>query len=272
MTGMVLGLALVALTVTGGFGGAAQLREVRLLIRVSGPRGSVAGAGGPCRHRCSRSFGKGTRLTLIARPLMGYRFLRWSGACGGHGPCRITLDARQTVTARFGRLPDTVSWNPAYRCHPIVTTIPFIVGSQPDSSGGATELGGGFQPHLRGDPQKHLLHPPCSISGTGTFVTVRDVVLSNEPERSGDGDDTVDLEDPGRPDIASPYMKTLEAEIDNLLIVDHVAPAMFPARGAHIDVQGFVFWDPDHTDAQWHSYSGWEIHTVTAWRPATGSG
>jgi hypothetical protein len=272
MTGAILGLAIVALTVTGGFGGATQLREVRLVIRVSGPGGAVAGAGEPCHHRCTRSFGKGTRLTLIVRPRMGYRFLQWSGACGGRGPCRITLDARQTVTARFGPLPDTVSWNPAYSCHPVLTTIPFIVGSQSDSLGGATESGGGFQPHLRGDAQKHLLHPPCSISGKGIFVTVRDVVLSNAPERSGDGDDTVNLEDPDRPDIASAYMKTLEAEIDNLLIVHHVAPAMFPPQGAHVDVQGFVFWDPDHTNTQSHSYSGWEIHPLTAWRPAARSG
>src|SRR5436305_1698072 len=33
-----------------------------------------------------------------------------------------------------------------------------------------------------------------------------------------------------------------------------------------IDVQGFVYWDPDHLTAQWHSFNGWEIHPLTAWR------
>jgi hypothetical protein len=33
-----------------------------------------------------------------------------------------------------------------------------------------------------------------------------------------------------------------------------------------INVQGFVFWDPGHTGAAWHHYSGWEIHSLTGWR------
>ena len=33
-----------------------------------------------------------------------------------------------------------------------------------------------------------------------------------------------------------------------------------------IDVQGFIFWDPGHESDQWHSYSGWELHPLTAWR------
>src|SRR3989454_941385 len=33
-----------------------------------------------------------------------------------------------------------------------------------------------------------------------------------------------------------------------------------------IDVQGFVYWDADNTNQQWHSFSGWEIHAVTGWR------
>src|SRR2546426_2111468 len=33
-----------------------------------------------------------------------------------------------------------------------------------------------------------------------------------------------------------------------------------------IDVQGFVYWDADNVNQQWHSFSGWEIHPVTGWR------
>ena len=33
-----------------------------------------------------------------------------------------------------------------------------------------------------------------------------------------------------------------------------------------IDVQGFVYWDPEHLSAGYHNYNGWEIHPLTAWR------
>ena len=33
-----------------------------------------------------------------------------------------------------------------------------------------------------------------------------------------------------------------------------------------IDVQGYVYWDPDHLTAQWHNFNGWELHPLTAWR------
>jgi hypothetical protein len=35
---------------------------------------------------------------------------------------------------------------------------------------------------------------------------------------------------------------------------------------ALFDVQGFVYWDPGHVTARWHSFSGWELHPFTAWR------
>ena len=33
-----------------------------------------------------------------------------------------------------------------------------------------------------------------------------------------------------------------------------------------VDVQGYVYWDPDHVTSEGHSYSGWELHPLTAWR------
>jgi hypothetical protein len=41
-----------------------------------------------------------------------------------------------------------------------------------------------------------------------------------------------------------------------------------PPTKTAINVQGFVFWDPDHTETSWHNHSGWEIHSFTAWRRA----
>jgi hypothetical protein len=40
--------------------------------------------------------------------------------------------------------------------------------------------------------------------------------------------------------------------------------------GTRVDVQGFVYWDPDHVNAAFHFYSGWEIHPLSAWRVSTG--
>jgi PKD repeat protein len=39
-----------------------------------------------------------------------------------------------------------------------------------------------------------------------------------------------------------------------------------------VDVQGFVYWDGGQCSAtsctqQWHSFNGWELHPLTAWRP-----
>jgi len=40
-----------------------------------------------------------------------------------------------------------------------------------------------------------------------------------------------------------------------------------------IDVQGYVFWDSEAASAPgaWHSFSGWEVHPLTAWRISTTS-
>ena len=213
-------------------------------------------------------------MTLNARPGAGNHLVQWSGACVGRADasCTFRLPRSRVVTVRFAPLAVLASWNHFYTCKPTLTTIPFILGSRQNARQGATEAGGGFQPHLRGGFQQHLLNPPCSIDGTGTFVEIHDVVVAGVPERSVDGDLTVDVMDPNRPDIKDVYMKTLEIEIDNLLIGHGVAPPIQPPKGTAIDIQGFVFWDPAHTTAPWHSFSGWEIHTVTAWRRATHQG
>jgi len=44
------------------------------------------------------------------------------------------------------------------------------------------------------------------------------------------------------------------------------ARSQIVGMSTYIDVQGFVYWDPDHVSDSWHSYSGWELHPLTAWR------
>jgi hypothetical protein len=173
----------------------------------------------------------------------------------------------RTIAARFTHLPLDVSWSTHVPCRPVVTTLPEILGSEQNAQGGATESGGRFQPHLRGPPQQHLLDPPCAVDGAPAFVAVKGVVISKEPTRSADGDDSANLTQAGRPDIASADMKTIRVEIDGTWISAGVAPPPWPRRvGTKLDVQGFVFWDPGHVDAAGHAYSGWELHPVAAWR------
>jgi hypothetical protein len=48
---------------------------------------------------------------------------------------------------------------------------------------------------------------------------------------------------------------------DNSTLVGETA-----AYKSLIDVQGFLFWDPDHLNESAHNFSGWELHPLTAWR------
>ena len=47
---------------------------------------------------------------------------------------------------------------------------------------------------------------------------------------------------------------------------DDVALGSQTTTSSLLDVQGYVYWDPQHLDASWHSFNGWEIHPFTAWR------
>jgi hypothetical protein len=265
---VVAALALACALAAGGVR-AAFARQSALTVTVAGKGAVVVRPGGRvCAARCVLHLTTGTAVTLAARPRTGYRFARWGGACSGYARCVVRLTRARTVRAAFAADAPLASWNPHYHCTPTLTTIPFVLGSKESPLHGATEEGGGLQPHLRGAHDQHLLDPPCSIGGTGTFVEIHDVIVAANPERVEDGDVNVNMADPNRPDIANVNMKTIHTEVDDQLIGHKVAPPMPPPKGTHIDIQGFVFWDPAHTDADWHSFSGWEIHSLTAWRPA----
>src|SRR5207302_949914 len=45
-----------------------------------------------------------------------------------------------------------------------------------------------------------------------------------------------------------------------------VGPVSSAVDKTLIDFQGFIYWDPDHASDAAHSYSGWELHPLTAWR------
>jgi hypothetical protein len=256
-------------------GGALPYLRASTVVVVRGD-GAVRISGGgrtrTCRRRCVWRSRRASTVRLTALPAMGSRFVGWQRACSTRPSCTIRPIVGRTIAARFTHLPLDVSWSAHVPCRPVVTTLPEILGSEQNAQGGATENGGRFQPHLRGPPQQHLLDPPCTVEGTPAFVAVKGVVISKEPTRSADGDDSANLTQAGRPDIASADMKTIRVEIDGTWISAGVAPPLWPRRvGVKLDVQGFVFWDPGHVDSAGHAYSGWELHPVAAWRASSAS-
>ena len=76
-----------------------------LVVSVTG-RGTVSGAGAPCRAaRCARSAGSYTPRRLRARPAAGWRLAGWGGACAGRGAtCTVPMTRATAVRARFVRL------------------------------------------------------------------------------------------------------------------------------------------------------------------------
>jgi Divergent InlB B-repeat domain len=263
---------LVAVTVAAAesLGSKQHAGKIALRVTVSGS-GTVQGPGKRlCRKRCRWAFRRGAVVVLRARPAAGHRFVGWRGACSGAAGCLVRLKRDRRINARFrlGEMNGLSSWNPHTRCVPVKTTIPEILGSQVGSTGGATEAGGAFSPHLK-NPQRHLLDPPCFVGGEPTFVQIDGVVVSHKIGHPPDGDVTTNLTDPNRPDISNVNMKTIHVEIDTTWFGAGVAPEPFPPPGTKIDVQGFVFWDSGNETKPSHSYSGWELHPVSAWYRST---
>ena len=88
------------LTVTAAFGRA----SFRAGVRTTGPgRVTSRPAGISCGPRCSAAFRAGTAVRLTARPARGARFVGWSGACRGRGPCVLRMTANRAVRAAFRR-------------------------------------------------------------------------------------------------------------------------------------------------------------------------
>src|SRR5207245_8630461 len=70
------------------------------------------------------------------------------------------------------------------------------------------------------------------------------------------------------------YLCLVHLEIDQAWKSAGVAPGTPPVSTQLFDIQGFVYWDPNnnnHLGDQWHGYSGWEIHPLTAWRISSSS-
>jgi hypothetical protein len=176
------------------------------------------------------------------------------------------LCAPSCDTALAGR--ELRSWNPHVRCRPLLTTIPRLLGNRRSALGGATEAGGVVQPHLTGR-RKRALSPPCLVgAATPTFVELDGGQISTDFLPPADGDRVFNVTDAARTELPEP-MRTMHIEIDGTWRSAGVAPsAVIPPVGARVDLQGYVYWDSEHTDEAWHSFSGWELHPLAAWRLA----
>jgi List-Bact-rpt repeat protein/uncharacterized protein DUF11 len=62
---------------------------------------------------CTEAYADGTVVTLTATPAPGSVFVGWSGAYSGIGPCRLTMDEAERVTALFERENVGVQVSPA---------------------------------------------------------------------------------------------------------------------------------------------------------------
>lgn len=186
------------------------------------------------------------------------------------GPGATYVTGRHTLTSSpawsgWQRLPNITrpSWNSHVPCLATLTTIEGVLGSQTNTSGGATMAGGGFAP---GIPVKNSATPPCLYNGMWEYVEIDNVRLRLRfnDGNSGDGDHVGWMADPTQP--LGP-MTQLHGEISQAFIAAGFAPTN-PPEDTLIDIQGFVYWDPSHVNEDWHMYTGWEIHPLTAWRYA----
>ncbi len=63
--------------------------------------GSVTGTNIDCPGDCNEIYTEGTSITLTPNPATGSVFVTWSGDCTGSGDCTVTMNASQSVTAKF---------------------------------------------------------------------------------------------------------------------------------------------------------------------------
>ena len=214
------------------------------------------------------------------------------------------LDSQGNAFSTWRTVP-VGSWNPSVGCAPTLTTLEGVLGNTPiqristdpnsvgaDYSGGGFRLGGNLPfgsnpstwPFFKRDTQM-----PCAVNGIPTFVELHNVTVTNRATENcataysldnGGGsypngwqscDVTFTLVTPGYGDDATCpgcYMHRVFAAIDRDWNASGMAPAA-PQPSQRIDVQGFVFWNNDEVNASWHSFTGWELRPVSAWR-ATG--
>jgi|tagenome__1003787_1003787.scaffolds.fasta_scaffold20911826_2 hypothetical protein len=104
----VLGIACAAIVVTATANASAGTspKKATLKVAIAGQgRVSSRPARISCPGRCAGVFARGTRVRLIASPTAGWKFARWSTACGSAPSCTVAATASKTVKATFSKIP-----------------------------------------------------------------------------------------------------------------------------------------------------------------------
>ncbi len=75
---------------------------------------AIPPGGGAILPQGKTSYKEGTRVVVTTSPADGYQFSKWGGDCLGDGPCVVTVEGHETVTATFLRVSDlTITADPA---------------------------------------------------------------------------------------------------------------------------------------------------------------
>ncbi|HEV8676394.1 MAG TPA: hypothetical protein VGX21_20345 [Methylomirabilota bacterium] len=100
-----------------GFGPSPPTPPTLMVIKAGTGTGRVRSAppGIDCGVVCQAAYAGGTVVALEAAPDLGSAFLGWAGACGGTGPCTLTLTADLSVTAIFDQILRLVANQTTFR-------------------------------------------------------------------------------------------------------------------------------------------------------------
>ncbi|HEY3551561.1 MAG TPA: protease pro-enzyme activation domain-containing protein [Gaiellaceae bacterium] len=95
---------------TGSFTYTTPPKEILTVHKSGTGSGKVTSSpkGISCGSTCSVGFAQGTSVILRAKAARGSTFSGWSGACKGKSTCKVTVNAKTSVTAKFKGKPCVV--------------------------------------------------------------------------------------------------------------------------------------------------------------------
>ena len=97
-TGDCSGTGGCSVLMTGDISVTANFIELPVLTTSAGTGGTVAPFG-------ANTYPLDSVVTVTAKPVSGYSFSNWSGACSGSGSCAVTTDGHKSVVANFKEDP-----------------------------------------------------------------------------------------------------------------------------------------------------------------------
>src|SRR5689334_14644761 len=115
-------LLLLFVAITGACGGSGSTPVLSVTVTGAGVVKSSPFV--QCSSRCDSPVPEGATLALSAEAAPGWAFTGWSGACSGTGPCSVTMNGPQAVTATFATGQFTLTVSKAGAGTGTVTSMP----------------------------------------------------------------------------------------------------------------------------------------------------